>query len=91
MKIVKYPRKQKNSQTNVNTDLGIFFGEATTGFEPVIRVLQTRALPLGYVALLRRIYLSDENNNTIIQKYLQAFFEKNKSLFFAIFLYLRLR
>ena len=24
--------------------------EATTGFEPVIRVLQTRALPLGYVA-----------------------------------------
>ena len=25
--------------------------EATTGFEPVIRVLQTHALPLGYVAL----------------------------------------
>ncbi len=25
--------------------------EATTGFEPVIRVLQTPALPLGYVAL----------------------------------------
>ena len=24
--------------------------EATTGFEPVIRVLQTHALPLGYVA-----------------------------------------
>ena len=24
--------------------------EATTGFEPVIRVLQTRAFPLGYVA-----------------------------------------
>ena len=24
--------------------------KATTGFEPVIRVLQTRALPLGYVA-----------------------------------------
>jgi hypothetical protein len=25
--------------------------EATTGFEPVIEVLQTSALPLGYVAL----------------------------------------
>ena len=25
--------------------------EATTGFEPVIKVLQTCALPLGYVAL----------------------------------------
>ena len=25
-------------------------GEATTGFEPVIKVLQTSALPLGYVA-----------------------------------------
>ena len=28
-----------------------FLEEATTGFEPVIRVLQTHALPLGYVAL----------------------------------------
>ena len=26
------------------------FAEATTGFEPVIRVLQTLALPLGHVA-----------------------------------------
>lgn len=25
--------------------------EATAGFEPAIRVLQTRALPLGYVAI----------------------------------------
>ncbi len=25
--------------------------EATTGFEPVIKVLQTYALPLGYVAV----------------------------------------
>ena len=24
--------------------------EAATGFEPVVRVLQTRALPLGYAA-----------------------------------------
>ena len=29
----------------------LFIMEATTGFEPVIRVLQTRALPLGYVAI----------------------------------------
>jgi hypothetical protein len=27
--------------------------KATTGFEPVIRVLQTRALPLGYVAKIK--------------------------------------
>ena len=27
------------------------FFEATTGFEPVIKVLQTYALPLGYVAI----------------------------------------
>lgn len=31
--------------------LRTLFIEATTGFEPVIRVLQTRALPLGYVAI----------------------------------------
>jgi hypothetical protein len=30
---------------------GVFFAEATTGFEPVIRVLQTLALPLGHVAM----------------------------------------
>ena len=28
-----------------------FLWEATTGIEPVIEVLQTFALPLGYVAL----------------------------------------
>ena len=28
-----------------------FLKEATTGFEPVIKVLQTYALPLGYVAI----------------------------------------
>ena len=27
--------------------------EATPGFEPGIRVLQTRALPLGYVAIIK--------------------------------------
>ena len=33
--------------------------EARTGFEPVIRVLQTRALPLGYRAIL----LNDSDGN----------------------------
>ena len=28
-----------------------FFSEASTGFEPVMRVLQTLALPLGHVAI----------------------------------------
>ena len=31
--------------------------EATTGFGPVIRVLQTHALPLGYVAMAPRVGL----------------------------------
>ncbi len=30
----------------------LFLKEARTGFEPVIRVLQTHALPLGYRALV---------------------------------------
>ena len=33
-----------------------FFEEATTGFEPVITVLQTDALPLGYVAIFSCMY-----------------------------------
>jgi hypothetical protein len=33
-------------------DRFIEFREATGGFEPPIRVLQTPALPLGYVAAL---------------------------------------
>ena len=31
-----------------------YYQEATTGFEPVIRVLQTHALPLGHVALVNQ-------------------------------------
>jgi hypothetical protein len=31
--------------------LRLVLKEATTGFEPVIRVLQTLALPLGHVAV----------------------------------------
>jgi hypothetical protein len=37
------------SRTNVPA-LNFESWEATTGFEPVIAVLQTAALPLGYVA-----------------------------------------
>ena len=37
------------------------FPEATIGFEPMIRVLQTRALPLGYVAIF--YYLNDSDGN----------------------------
>ena len=33
------------------------FSEATIGFEPMIRVLQTRALPLGHVAIQEVICL----------------------------------
>jgi hypothetical protein len=33
----------------------LFFAEATTGFEPVMRALQAPALPLGHVAINRRL------------------------------------
>jgi hypothetical protein len=39
-------------------DLNLKTLEATTGFEPVITVLQTAALPLGYVAAPSRVDLS---------------------------------
>ena len=32
----------------------VLFLEATTGFEPVVRVLQTLALPLGHVAWINQ-------------------------------------
>ena len=40
--------------------------EAATGFEPVIRVLQTRALPLGYAAVPRRFPLYSGESGRII-------------------------
>ena len=40
-----------------------FHREATTGFEPVIRVLQTHALPLGYVAIYANSSLSWTRTN----------------------------
>jgi hypothetical protein len=42
---------------NQSKPFDLLFGvnlEATTGFEPVIRVLQTLALPLGHVAILEQ-------------------------------------
>lgn len=44
----KNKKMQKKSTDKLSR---LFIMEATTGFEPVIRVLQTRALPLGYVAI----------------------------------------
>ena len=35
---------------NSTTPAGLLYVEAATGFEPVIKVLQTLALPLGYAA-----------------------------------------
>ena len=37
-----------------NINISYIFLEATPGFEPGIKVLQTRALPLGYVAWSER-------------------------------------
>ena len=47
-KLKKIQMSKKNLLKNFSR---LFIMEATTGFEPVIRVLQTRALPLGYVAI----------------------------------------
>lgn len=50
--IVRKLKKIKMSKKNLLKNFSrLFIMEATTGFEPVIRVLQTRALPLGYVAI----------------------------------------
>ena len=43
--------KKKSSDTLKTSIFRAFLIEATTGFEPVIKVLQTHALPLGYVAI----------------------------------------
>ncbi len=45
---------QKTYKKRQSTDIPVFcrfFMEAPPGFEPGIRVLQTRALPLGYIAI----------------------------------------
>ena len=60
--------KKKNGNKSV-------LSEATTGFEPVIRVLQTLALPLGHVAVKNVAeYL------WIIHPWISAAFERAKGL-----------
>jgi hypothetical protein len=43
--------RKKHKSRSVVSGFRIWKMEATTGFEPVMRVLQTPALPLGYVAV----------------------------------------
>ncbi|OJG19126.1 hypothetical protein RU97_GL000697 [Enterococcus canis] len=42
----------------------IFSTKAVTGFEPVMKVLQTSALPLGYTAIILFLF----NNNKLLLK-----------------------
>ncbi len=50
--------RQKSPRNTFPDTSGIFL-QATTRFELVIRVLQTHALPLGYVALFNYILQSN--------------------------------
>ena len=51
-KIIKYLyNKISSNEKNLKQYVSGSYLEATIGFEPMIRVLQTRALPLGYVAV----------------------------------------
>ena len=45
-------QKYKKRKNVVISTLSRLLLEATPGFEPGIRVLQTRALPLGYIAIM---------------------------------------
>lgn len=49
-KAYKINKKNKKNSQNLKKDFNYFLLEAMTGFEPVIKVLQTHALPLGYIA-----------------------------------------
>ena len=49
-------KKQTQKNAAEASYLRLIFSEATTRFELVIRVLQTRALPLGYVAEQKLLY-----------------------------------
>lgn len=50
----------ENLKTSKNQYFPRFFREATTGFEPVMEVLQTCALPLGYVAVFNFFWLRSQ-------------------------------
>ena len=51
MNFIKYLGNKKTSEILIYKISEVFWIEATTRFELVIRVLQTHALPLGYVAI----------------------------------------
>lgn len=50
MTAAKSPSNAKTAKKEAPAKQVLLFLEAPPGFEPGIRVLQTRALPLGYVA-----------------------------------------
>ena len=52
MNFIKYLWNKKTSKISIYKISEVFWIEATTRFELVIRVLQTHALPLGYVAIV---------------------------------------
>ena len=52
MNFIKYLWNKKTSEILIYKISEVFWIEATTRFELVIRVLQTHALPLGYVAIV---------------------------------------
>ena len=51
MNFIKYLWNKKTSEISIYKISEVFWIEATTRFELVIRVLQTYALPLGYCAV----------------------------------------
>ncbi len=46
-------RKHESKKKDVTYKRNHVYWEATSGFEPLVQLLQSRALPLGEVALLR--------------------------------------
>ena len=65
------PLKQREATMGARSlhDLPLKLKEATMGFEPMIRVLQTLALPLGHVALREVFYQRAGGRSSKYQKY----------------------
>jgi hypothetical protein len=64
MWVCLYLRRRRDLQSPIRwgtRDVGLSLSEASTGFEPVMRVLQTLALPLGHDAghLLIKLRIAD--------------------------------
>ena len=60
---------QSETSASTSSDTWYLLVEAATGFEPVVKVLQTSALPLGYAAIwkwsiLRSIFGADDEIRT---------------------------